>query len=75
VQTALNVVEAYGVRTLTALGTICNFSVWVILENSRSLEIGVRNMFYTGRLGGERGELETAIIYNKQRLLVISIFK
>jgi hypothetical protein len=51
-------VEAYDVHTLTALATSYNFRVWVNLENNRSLEIGVMNMFYTGGLGRGRGDLE-----------------
>ena len=52
VQTALNVEEAYDVRTLTALDTIYNFRVWVNLENNRSLEIGVKNICFTPAGGG-----------------------
>jgi hypothetical protein len=54
VQNVLNVMEAYAVHTLAALGTIYNFRVWVNLENNRSLEIGVKNIRST-RAGGGGG--------------------
>jgi len=72
-KTALNVVETYDVLTFTGLDTIYNFRVWANLENNRSLEIGVKKICFTlvGR-GEGRG---AAVTYNKQRLLVISLFK
>lgn len=51
VQTALNLVEACDVYTLTGLDTIYNFRVWVNLENNRSLEIRVNNICFTAATG------------------------